>query len=126
MPGVCYVLQVQRCGTSSRLVAAAYLHASGHCGTLCSQLAPPALWQRLTAAGPRLCLEPDATTPAEPITPVQAARDPPAATPLTDLSDDGAASPPPDMLVDVVPIQTEAAPSPQVGAATGASPLTHP
>lgn len=109
---------VQRCGTSSRLVAAAYLHASGHCGTLCSQLVPLALWRRLTAAGPRLCLGPKAATPAEPVTPVQAARAAPVATPLTDLSDDGAASPPSGVLADAVPImRIEAAPSPQATAA---------
>ena len=97
-------LQVRRCGISSRLVAAAYLHASGHSADLCSQMASPPLWAQLSSAQPRLCM----AAAAQPATPMLAARAAPLTPSLTDMSDDGDASPPFASLVDVTPVHLHA------------------
>ncbi len=94
---------MRACGKSSRLVAAAFLHASGHDAALCSRLCPPGAWALLTAQQPRLCLQ----RPQQPVTPQSSyAAAAVAVTPVTDLSD--AASPPAGgVLLDVIPMQLE-------------------
>ena len=97
-----WCLQIRRCGISSRLVAAAYLHASGHSANLCSQMALPPLWAQLATSQPRLSL----AAAAQPATPDQAIRSAPAGSPLhTGMSDDSRDSPPFRALTDVTPVR---------------------
>lgn len=92
--------QIRRCGISSRLVAAAYLHASGHSADLCSQMALPPLWAQLANAQPRLSF----SMAAQLATPTQAVRPPPGEM-LTNRSDDTSGSPSFLSLVDVTPVR---------------------
>jgi hypothetical protein len=92
--------QIRRCGISSRLVAAAYLHASGHSADLCSQMALPPLWAQLANVQQRLSI----CTAAQAATPARAIRPPPGEMP-THMSDDTCGTPPFLSLVDVTPVR---------------------
>jgi hypothetical protein len=98
-------LQIRRCGTSSRLVAAAYLHASGHGPDLCSQMASPSLWAQMATAQPRLSV----AKAAQPATPSQAVRAAPAVMQLSiDMSEGSIPSPPFEPMAVVTPVHLQA------------------